>query len=508
MQYLANLRNKGFGAIDSMISLVLLSTILLLIVAYNQNDQRYKVSKVLSDQTDAFAVAYASYARKIISTQTEFLPTGAVTWSPNSISWPTNLAKQNIYKQIPCLTISRNNNSGGLEAIMYYVGGKAETTSQTTNIVRDAAITLGSKGGVFLNGIAIGNSGWSLAYDSPLIKGGGVCGSAPTNNSVLVNLNLLPDWREWQYLQTPVSITRGLDKASAPLQLPGRLRNFNTLKANLNIASNKGIVLNSADPNSPVKLSLQYNGTGMGTATLGLGSNSTSTIIADTIQPSSYFKAGQTCSINEVGKTVADQGVAATSSQYLARSTLVCTQNDMLCGSGSYCYLPSIANKIVFKNTNKGVQDTNGVFICPSIVPFAVANSTVITYADIYTDFKVGDSLQNLKNPAVTNYNLGSVLYTAIPIEHSLSGYMTNLGYRLNNSGTSCNTVCSLLNPILTRQWRMQGTQNPALKFQVNNGCACERNDLSSSNNLAIMQFSSPQLPSVTCSNMPVYTVN
>jgi hypothetical protein len=370
-----------------------------------------KNARILALQTTNYATVFAKYMHNNKNALINQAATTAVFLSPQSIkaSWPPDLAMVNLYRQTPCLAIVMNPNSQNLEAVMYYVGVNSNITQKSLQIVRDGSILLGGKGGILINGVISGNSGWSINSSSPFLSRASQCGGALINNSLAVNIDLFLDWN--QDLEPVDSILRGIDTTTGLLSLPGHIKNANTLKANLYFAPNKGVILDNSNPSNPTKLSILYNGSGTGTPTIGLGNSSVSTLIGDTFQPTRQFQAGEMCNQDEVGKIVADSGMNNTEAQYLSRSTLVCTQNNMLCGDGGYCYLSSIANNIVFQNNTSGVQDSSGNFYCPTEVPFAIST---------------------LPNAVST------------PIIATLSGYSVAIGYTLNVAGASITQVtCS-----------------------------------------------------------------
>ena len=90
-------------------------------------------------------------------------------------------------------------------------------------------------------------------------------------------------------------------------------------------------------------------GEGSNTATLGLAfknRNANTKILADTLEPVEAGAAGDSCLVEEVGKIIANRGNGVTAG-YLNRSTLICSQNSMMCASinsSSTCYLPTEYN--------------------------------------------------------------------------------------------------------------------------------------------------------------------
>ena len=560
-------KQRGFNILESMAALALLSIFTISFVHFKTLDAQNKDAKILSQETSNYAVTFARYMKSNQAALILKASGGSVILSPDSLgaSWPIDLAKQNIFHQIPCLSIVTNSNTKNLEAIMYYVGGNSNTSPNSLQIVRDGSIFLGSKGGILLNKSISGNSGWEINSDSPFLADASKCGANLSNNSLAVNLDLFLDWN--QTLQPSQSLLRGLDNTPGTTSLPGHIKNANTSKSNLYFSQNSGIILDNSDEN-PVKLSVQYNGQGTGAATIGIGDTQITSFVGDTFRPNIEFQSGQYCTSQEVGKTVLDHGLSTSTNSYLARSTLVCTQNNMLCGNGNYCYLPTVANNIVFRNTVNGIQDGAGNFYCPTDVPFATNytlsntggqvyvfmnnnSNNVPNYIDViyentngsisnWTSWNYfGDSdyfmtdfnnardraellevdLATIKNASIGTTNTSSG--QASPITGSIGQYSVMRGFSIKTTPSSCSSICSSISGIVGHSWQILGTQRalrgakPDFVTQNQNlGCACERTDFSGVNPdnytgvAAVIGAFNPKLTSVTCSNKAVYQSN
>ena len=555
-------KQRGFNILESMAALSLLIIFTISFVHFKTLNIQKKDAKVLGEQTSNYAVAFARYMNNNLQALESQAINNPVVLSPSSIgtNWPADLAKQNLFHQTPCLAIVTNPTTKNLEATMYYVGGNSDTSAKNLQIVRDGSIFLGSKGGILINGEIVGNSGWKINSDSPFLSGASQCGGALSNNSLAVDLDLFMDWN--QNLQPTHSLLRGLDNTSGKQSLPGHLKNSNTSKSNLYFNQNYGVILDNTQDKS-TKLSVLYNGQGTGAATVGTG-NTIATFMGDTLQPNVQFQAGQYCTSQELGKSTLDQGLNNSASTYLARATLVCSQNDMLCGSGKYCYLPSIANTITFRNTIKGVQDDSGNFYCPSDVPFATAYTLSTPAGQVYmfmnngnnnvpntinviygytndtqsawlpwnclgckeyfmTDFKNARDRSQLLGVAlesITGDPIGTtptVSGTANSILGSIGQYSVVRGYSVQSRTNTCDNICSGLNNLAGHSWRILGTQRflrtqQGLTIQNQNlGCACERTDFTGSNPdnytgvAAVIGDFTAKITSVTCSNAATY---
>ncbi|MCC2644930.1 MAG: Bacterial shufflon protein N-terminal constant region [Burkholderiales bacterium] len=329
-------RNSGFGIIESMLTLALFAAVTMSIIFFTSHNAANKDAKILSAQTEAFAATYAKYLKSNYDTLVERIQAGPVTFSPQALDlqhvWPSDLSKANMYQQTPCVTVVKNSDTGEMEALMYYTGVSTHQSALAANIVRNASIWLGSKGGILLNGKIQGNSGWYINNGSVFLSGVSLCGGSLANNSLAINLDLLPEWN--QNLQPVYSILRGIDNTSGQLSLPGRLKNANTAKSNIYFSQSNGIILDKTYPENPIKLGVTDTGSGSpGTASVGLTNTMSDRLTLDTLQPNLAYPAGTPCNAQEEGKTVADKEIPGVTNNILARSTLICTKSDLLCGN-------------------------------------------------------------------------------------------------------------------------------------------------------------------------------
>jgi type II secretory pathway pseudopilin PulG len=468
---------SGFGLIESLITLALFAVVIAGIVMLYTSIQRKNEARELSAQTEAFAHIFAKYMHDNYDELSRRWQSAPLTLNPYvlGVDWSVDTAKQNFYRQTPCVTIVKNPNTGAEEALMYYVGG---LNSVNQEVIRAAVTQLGRSGGLLLNGNLFGNSGWSAMSGSDFLNNAAKCGGSIANNSLAIKLDLLEIWNH--SLQPGVAINRGLDigVADKVQTLPGYMLNTNTAKSNIYFANGKEVILDNYR-NRSLKLGIQYNGHGTGAATLGLGTNSAS-LIADTIQPNLLGRAGDPCIYQEIGKIIADRGQPSGDAlaQVLSRNTLVCTRNQMLCAhANSICYLSSVANKITFRNQIHGIQNARGEFICPTSIPFLLSAEPGISNGGInrigvyitksygFNELKpanirchpprgmsgqptsffcffpqsnilepsIPDSIVDPVNPdtfVLLNRNIEPELGIVIP--RSLNGFTTNVGYKIN----------------------------------------------------------------------------
>jgi hypothetical protein len=567
-------RNSGFGIIESMLTLALFAAVTMSIIFFTSHNAANKDAKILSAQTEAFAATYAKYLKSNYDTLVERIQAGPVTFSPQALDlqhvWPSDLSKANMYQQTPCVTVVKNSDTGEMEALMYYTGVSTHQSALAANIVRNASIWLGSKGGILLNGKIQGNSGWYINNGSVFLSGVSLCGGSLANNSLAINLDLLPEWN--QNLQPVYSILRGIDNTSGQLSLPGRLKNANTAKSNIYFSQSNGIILDKTYPENPIKLGVTDTGSGSpGTASVGLTNTMSDRLTLDTLQPNLAYPAGTPCNAQEEGKTVADKEIPGVTNNILARSTLICTKSDLLCGTGSYCYLTSIPNKIIFQNKTIGIQNSERRFICTKSVPFAVdiktgipgggeiyvfVNKGVATPTDtitvwlkmrnggqsifpnfncpksgcnppivanlIWWEYYVKGELASIDLSTIRGNQVGEITsenanpgYT--PISESMGNYSTAVGYTVNSTldPASCDQVCGDLSQILYNKWQLLGKHRGGggVNIDYSNGCACERTDFDSPFDsyrgiAAVIESGKPIIISATCSNMPLYNKN
>lgn len=377
-----SLRKKITGAavLDSLMALALLGSMLTCWVMFNQVNHNRKIAKKLAAETITYARIYAKYMNDNYSTLRNTAQSGTnVVLSPSSISgkWSTDLATSNLFRQTPCVSIVANKKTGYLESILYYAGGNTTFSNKEALILRQALVTLGGAGGLFANGIIRGNSGWSIDRASDFLATSNQCGNGElANNSLAINMDLLPEWNRETMPST--AIAKEIDGGGSHdgiRKMPGHLLNANTSKSDVTLLSGNGVIVDNHDEKNPIKLKMGY-AEGTNTATIGLYSNNQNTntkTLADTLEPIQTGVAGDSCDIQEVGKIIADRGNSVTA-EYLNRSTLVCSQNSMMCASvnlSNTCYLPTEANRIIFANSTKGIQSSSGNFVCPKETPFA-----------------------------------------------------------------------------------------------------------------------------------------
>lgn len=402
---------KGSAILDSLMALALLGSILTSWVMFNQVNYNRKIARKIAAETTEYARVYAKYMNDKYSDLLAQTQNGSpAVLTPSSIGgyWNSDLASQNLFKQTPCVTVVPNKKTGDLEAVMYYVGGQRTVANKYAMIMRQALIILGSKGGLLLNGMIQGNSGWHVDSGSTFLSNSNQCNSGElSNDSIAVNIDLMDQWN--QDTQPYYAISKEQDNGTDIRKKPGHMLNYNTSKSDITVRSGNGVILDNSDQNNPIKLKMGY-GNGTNAATVGLYTNgqAISKTLVDTIEPVQAGIPGDSCDYQEIGKIIADNGNTFTTN-ILNRSTLICSQNHMMCGainSTATCYLPTESNRVVFSNATQGIQNDNGSFMCPRETPFAL-------------NVKTSGGVSN-----------------AILIQGSLSGYTVTLGYSIRTPGT------------------------------------------------------------------------
>lgn len=420
-------RIRGFAVIDSILALAILCSFLTEWIMFNQTNYNRKFAKKLSTETEVFATTFARYMNNHYTDLLLTARSGSpITLSPSILkaqsSWPIDLANTNLYNQIPCVTILPNQKTGDLEALMYYVWGKKDIAKRMMFSVNEAVINLGNKGGIVLDGVVQGNSGWSVNKDSNFFSGANICGGNLANDSLAVNIDLMNDWN--QDTAPSIAITKDPAAVSSDIRaMPGHMLNPNTSKSNIAFLANAGVIIDNSDPNNPVVLKMGYGaGTNEATISLNGANNQNSTTVADTLQMTGEGEAGDSCILEELGKIIKDRGNKKSKAyQYLTRSTLVCSQNKMLCANvnaTNTCYLPASANRVNYENDSIGIQDANGQFVCPNATPFA---ANVIT-------------------------SKGNDTSIILPIQRNIDDYVVTIGYYLTtNTAMIMQVTCSNL---------------------------------------------------------------
>lgn len=554
------LKSQGFGMIDSMVGLVLLAFLILGVLRFKHINQQNDEAIALANQTKEYVRVFSNYIVGDMDDIKGYTANGKIgVITPAKLLglklWPENFATKNLLQQTPCLIVGQKQdpNTGsrdGLEILMYFVGGGIDNSGNRINLINRAATLLGGDGGMYKDGKILGNSGWSFDSSSSFISAQNQCGGAINPHSLAFSLNTLSDIDTDLQPFTPI-VKKELHAPANTLYGPGHELNPNTLKTTLTLVKDKGVVFLNDGPDvtqsGRVILQIQDGGQGSDTPTLGVvtdqQSNQISTLSADTIQPSTMREAGSPCTNDELGKTIADPGISGDNQQVLARNTLVCTKNEMICPNGS-CYLPSIANKVIFRNTNQGLQKGDGSFTCPAAVPFAISytaevvafNVKAYVFYDIYspwavtakiwasfgkyqdtnhypqmfsskatgwdiaTDFLqissgselIGVNLGNIDGaPIISQSYISTANIEAKPIIKSLNNFSVNTGYVISIGGNprKCDEVCSVLNVVSGKPWQTLGNRRSErmgkrnfTTFGENLGCGCEMSEFNGDN--------------------------
>jgi hypothetical protein len=483
----------GFGLLDSLIALTLLGVVLGSLFITANNIANNKEAKKLADQTILFAKIFTAYMnnpdvyqdiqKKATATTPFYISPKKMDESEYNYKWNDDIAKTNIYGQTPCVAVLKNSvDANNLDAILFYVNTNGASTINTARIkiIDKASIYLGGKGGAVVNyrshygsnGTTMiqGNGGWSIDSTSPFLFDVSQCGGRfgdkflVADNSLAINLDMMPEWN--QDLQPNLGLIQVADTGSSLSHLPGHTNNANTATTNIYMASGRGIILDNADSQNPIKLKVEDGSvikdagdtntttSPISNPMLNFGNDSVTdatTIIADTIRPTQNYIAGSPCLVSELGKVVVDRGDVREDLQaVLARNTLICSHNSILCKSPNIsetnCYLPTSPNTVTYKNITNGVQDKMGEFYCPVAIPFATSVTTSSSRTiglNIEVDYYTGHIATNSTNQIIRQSSFyGQVIKNVLvvspavavdPIYGEINNYKMTLGYRVKD---------------------------------------------------------------------------
>lgn len=554
---------KGFSLLDSLVALVIFGTILAIYERQEYNNQLNLTAKSYADKTLTYANFYVDYlnsTKQQIATSDTQKPYLNISWyqfyeqllktnpskvyyiSPEQVYqftdkisnkpstkynvWNTQLPESTIFHEFPCVALGWNAKLGSMYGIMYYASDGKKYKNKI-NIATKAGLTIQSKGAIYtvdkMNTVKIlSPDGWQPNFYFPISNGGATtCKGYISPNSPIINLDMFLGFNQ-RMLQVNSLLktndqkynSNNLTANNNTRYLPGHILNSNTLKSNITLGNGEAITF---DKTKNIALNVAY-GTD-NSATLNMGTNATgdsTVLLADTIQPNAAFQSGQSCTIDEIGKTVINAGnpnnnpndpIALKASKNL----LVCTNNKLLCSNtGNNCFLPANQNKFNFMAASGGsLTDSTGNFMCPSYAPFAsnanaapaypnvlvfvnngsggqTSGATISAYMDngnatwqwenignsgpyyyVYygqwkwftsIDFAKISGTPTLSLPTSSGYITGS-------ISDGATTYTVNKGYNIQSIG-SCSTACNTLGGTIGG-----GTWDDINKIVVKNGC-------------------------------------
>lgn len=304
------------------------------------------------------------------------------------------------FKQTPCFLVYYNENNDGnseINAIMYYVQDpKTKFQNQKDIALIGASRTpeftgiysndMKNSGSIDSNGLS-SVSGWK---PNPTLLGlmksnSCVAGQSLSNNSIYVNMQMLPLFNDKQFAvsgvkktadQSIVSFTdaNGAQGVYNSQYLAGHLYNNNTLKSSLNLKNNilfaQDTTANSGTTNK-VGLNISYTTNNQSTINFGGSTNNNNTgVVASNLQVTESAVAGDVCDKNEIGK-IKLQSAFSLQNKQQAQDLIVCSYNKGACPGTGYCYVPMKERKYTFTaDANSGLEDANGYFRCPSYAPY------------------------------------------------------------------------------------------------------------------------------------------
>ena len=563
-------KNSGFGLLDSLVALAIFGTVLTLYVRQTEDINISKRAKNYATNSITDAKEFAKQLQTFVSTgSSKYKDSGSAVYknetlyeanknllrtSPNSVitlapqNWDSKYQTTNMFGEKPCLALAYNASTDTMYGIMFYVADKEKTYKDKSKLIQRALLSLQGKGAAYVdskiaqavNQNRDGNNtlsptSWSPNNLNTLVSGSSVCGGKIATNSIIINMDLLPEFN-----QRLIAVS-GLVKSTSQnntnqTYLPNHLFNANTLKSNLTVESS--VLLDNTNQAQPIKMNIAY-GAG-GNTTLNVGNNqsddTTTTFLSSAIQPNTSIRSGVICQAEELGK-VAITGADSAGTNALSRSIVSCTKNATLCPTTGYCYLPSKDNLVTYKaEAGFGLEDANGIFRCPVYAPYAIkssfnsapnvdvfVNANGNTTGSILTSVKVDAPGQGFPTIAVGGSNqeilsryqscnggcnngvwryIVTMNFADATIQHGnkltipqgsteiiydgQTALSTPRGYKLTNTFTDCNNVCPNLDSTLGGTWgeintiatsiNLGGTwnANPYINIPTNK-CACAR---------------------------------
>lgn len=347
------MKKRGFTIIEMLFALVIFAIVSILYFKNNNSEIDLRRSKALAEQANVHAKTFINY---LVANESS-ISAATSTTAPTIISMDQLIASGNVQtvtgvnliSQKPCLSIIKNAATKKIEAIMYYVAAKSNPTI-SSEFLQKAALSLNELAGVY-NGSGVKTSSWNLPSSSVYFLNSGQCvsGYSLRPNSLVVNLNLYPEFNH--SIHPDIGLHRILDpnKATKPLGTPG---NLNTSLTDI-VTNGKDLLLNNT-----ANLKLTTNNP------YSLGVNG-SNLSANTIEATSAITSGTQCNSSDEG-TIARQGDSNVGN---TQSNVVCSYNPLICGGNGYCYTPVLNNTIIYKDvSNSGWMGTT--FTCPAHVPY------------------------------------------------------------------------------------------------------------------------------------------
>ena len=347
------MKKRGFTIIEMLFALVIFAVLSIFYFQNNNKEIDLRRSKALAEQANVHAKTFINY---LVANESS-ISAATSTTAPIIISMDQLIASGNVQtvtgvnliSQKPCLSIIKNGATKKIEAIMYYVAAKSNPTI-SSEFLQKAALSLNELAGVY-NGSGVKTSSWNLPSSSVYFLNSGQCvsGYSLRPNSLVVNLNLYPEFNH--SIHPDIGLHRILDpnKATKPLGTPG---NLNTSLTDI-VTNGKDLLLNNT-----ANLKLTANNP------YSLGVNGAN-LSANTIEATSAIGSGTQCNPSDEG-TIARQGDFNVGN---TQSNVVCSYNPLLCPGTGYCYTPVLNNTIIYKDvSNSGWMGTT--FTCPAHVPY------------------------------------------------------------------------------------------------------------------------------------------
>ncbi len=460
MKIVNKIINKGFTFIELLLAIAVIGIFATLIFFYASITFKNLQAKQLADQSIAYAKYFSDYINynkniifSLIKNDDSIIVSLEGVPGAINIPLPKTFTKTNIYGQVPCLSITKNN-SGKLFPMLFYVGGSSDK-----HVAQKAALILGAKGGYQDKNkdnsyIVRSSGGWEIDDTTPYLKNKSAeiynkCKSNIADYSVFLNLAM------FSYFNSEMAIKDTY--LSREIDLENKLGSY----ANRNTLTSD-IYLNSESSDGKSYNAIQF-GSG---ASIKVNRDSDNEIdvqgggfAANSLRSYSGMGIGESCLENEVGK-IYKRNISDKESTYeIAYSNLVCSYTPIMCTllnnkneSKDYCYIPTKNNTMQIPSNE---IDRKSPFLCPRQIPIAIdanfSSSPVnVTYAVCSRNNDDINSAATCSNYSEIKIKLPSFAQEKFFAPNSQ--YKVKIGYETKiDASILCNSVCPQFNSFSSR---------------------------------------------------------
>lgn len=279
-------KNSGFGLLDSLVALVIFGTVLMLYVRQTEDINISKKAKTYATKSISDAKEFAKQLQTFVPlAQSQYQDVGGVVYknetyyekyknslrsSPNKVitltpqNWDSKYSTANMFGEKACLALAYKASSDTMYGIMFYVDDNEKNYKDKSKLIQRALLSLQGKGAAYvdssvaqaINQNRYGNNtisptSWSPNNLNTLVAGSSICGGKIAKNSIIINMDLLPEFN-----QRLIAVSGVLKSSSQnntnQTYLPNHLFNANTLKSNLTVESS--VILDKNPDNLITKL--------------------------------------------------------------------------------------------------------------------------------------------------------------------------------------------------------------------------------------------------------------